>query len=66
MFGLYSLFSFIEKCPLGVWVTFGICVAVCIAFFILCSCGLEMDRDLNAARNILRLGLQSLATQKVA
>ena len=27
-----------------------------------CSCcGLEIDRDLNAARNILRLGLQSLA-----
>jgi len=25
-----------------------------------CSCGLEIDRDLNAAYNILRLGLQSL------
>jgi transposase len=25
-------------------------------------CGLEIDRDLNAALNILRLGLQSLAT----
>jgi putative transposase len=26
-----------------------------------CSCGLEIDRDLNASKNILRLGLQSLA-----
>jgi putative transposase len=26
-----------------------------------CSCGLVMDRDINAARNILRLGIQSLA-----
>jgi len=26
-----------------------------------CKCGLEMDRDLNAAINILRLGLQSLS-----
>lgn len=25
------------------------------------SCGLELDRDVNAARNVLRLGLQSLA-----
>ncbi|WP_286877770.1 zinc ribbon domain-containing protein, partial [Methanosaeta sp. UBA458] len=24
-------------------------------------CGLSMDRDLNAAKNILRLGLQSVA-----
>jgi putative transposase len=27
-----------------------------------CSCGLEMDRDQNAALNILRLGLQSLGS----
>jgi putative transposase len=31
-----------------------------------CSCGYEEDRDLNASRNILRLGLQSLASRKVA
>ena len=30
-----------------------------------CSCGLEMDRDLNAAINILRLGLQSLGLNTV-
>ena len=29
-------------------------------------CGLTIDRDLNAARNILAVGLHSLATQKVA
>lgn len=29
-----------------------------------CSCGLKMDRDINAARNILRLGRQSLACNK--
>jgi len=29
-----------------------------------CSCGLSMDRDVNAARNILRLGRQSLACNK--
>ena len=26
-----------------------------------CDCGLEIDRDLNAARNVLALGLQCLA-----
>ncbi len=30
-----------------------------------CSCGLEMDRDLNASINILRLGLQSLGLTAV-
>lgn len=30
-----------------------------------CSCGLSMDRDINAARNILRLGRQSLAVKSV-
>lgn len=29
-------------------------------------CGLEMDRDMNAAKNILAVGLHSLAIQKVA
>ena len=29
-----------------------------------CSCGLSLDRDINAARNILRLGRQSLACNK--
>jgi putative transposase len=29
------------------------------------SCGLEIDRDLNAALNILRLGLQSVGSQSV-
>jgi putative transposase len=32
----------------------------------ICSCGYVEDRDLNAAKNILRLGLQSLANRKVA
>jgi len=31
-----------------------------------CGCGLEMDRDLNASINILRLGLQSLGYRKEA
>jgi len=30
-----------------------------------CGCGLEMDRDLNASINILRLGLQSLGLTAV-
>ena len=30
-----------------------------------CACGLSMDRDINAARNILRLGKQSLALKSV-
>jgi len=30
-----------------------------------CSCGLSMDRDINAARNILRLGRQSLAVNSI-
>lgn len=29
------------------------------------SCGLEIDRDLNAALNILALGLQRIGTQSV-
>jgi len=29
-------------------------------------CGIKMDRDLNAAKNILSVGLHTLATQKVA
>ena len=30
------------------------------------ACGISIDRDLNAAKNILAVGLHSLATQKVA
>jgi putative transposase len=30
-----------------------------------CSCGLSMDRDINAAHNILRLGKQSLAVKSI-
>ncbi|MDD4162026.1 MAG: zinc ribbon domain-containing protein, partial [Methanothrix sp.] len=29
------------------------------------KCGLVMDRDLNASKNILRLGLQSVAKAKM-